>query len=150
MEAGGGARRWVFPPEGLAVLIPWLIFLDCLEVGSLSDFIPLAVRSSWRSLGTPGSLIAILALSLGAILSTAEREPGRLAGISEVQAAGLSPSPLRSPQTSPVLALWTGAWNPDLKQPPGPLGWAGSKLAGPAYSRQDREPETAGDGERRL
>lgn len=49
-----------------------------------------------------------------------------------------------------VLALWTGAWNPDLKQPPGPLGWAGSKLAGPAHSQQDREPETAGDGETSL
>lgn len=148
MAAGGGARRCVFPPEGLAVSIPWLIFLDCPEVGSLSEFIPLAVRISWRPLGTPGSLIAVLTPSLGAILSTAEREPGRLAGISEVQAAGLSPSPLRSPQASPVPALWTGAWNPDLKQPPGPLSWADSKLAGPAHGQQDREPETAGDGER--
>lgn len=128
------------------MLIFSLVFLDCLEPGSLADFIPRAVGISGRTLESPGSLIAILTLPVGVILSTAEREPGCLAGISGVQAAGLSPSSLCSPQVLAALALWTGAWNPDLIQPPGPLGRAGSKLAESTHSQQDPEPETAGDG----
>lgn len=58
--------------RGLAVLIPSLISLDCIEVGSLSGFIPLAIGISWRPLGTPGSFNVILTLTLGAILSTTE------------------------------------------------------------------------------
>lgn len=69
---------------GLAVWTPSLVFLDCLEVGSLSDFTPLAVGISGRTLGTPGSLIASPTLPVAVILSTAEREPGCLAGISGV------------------------------------------------------------------
>lgn len=71
---------------------------------------------------------------------------GWLAGTSGVQAAGLPPSSLCSPPALAVLALWIGAWSPDLIQPPGPLSWAGSKLAESTHSQQDSEPETAGDG----
>lgn len=131
---------------GLAMLILSLGFLDCLEPGSLSDFIPRAVGLSGRTLGSPGSLIAILTLPGSVILSTDEREPGCLAGVSGVRAAGLPPSSLCSPRGLAALALWTRAWNPDLIQPPGPLGRAGSKLAESTHSQQDPEPETAGDG----
>lgn len=69
---------------GLAVWTPSLVFLDRLELGSLSDFIPLAIGISGRTLGTPGPLTAIPTLPVAVIASTAGREPGCLAGISGV------------------------------------------------------------------
>lgn len=58
---------------GLAVLISSLVFLDCLVLRSLTDFILLAIGILWKTLRTPGSFIAILTLPVGVMLSTSER-----------------------------------------------------------------------------
>ena len=78
--------------------------------------------------------------------------PGRLSGW-DSQGSRLLGS-LPGPSTAgPALvlaafALWTGAWNPDLIQPPGPLSRLGSKPVESTHSQRTPSQRQLEMGER--